>query len=617
MKIMPLWINCARINKRLIGLFLCAASVLGVFGQEIQPSAVAQIQSLLNEKVARQGNQTKLSSGLLYLSYQMRGDQLFSSLPKFQVGRVDETSQGILVDVRAQISPQLLDSIRQAGGEIINSHAAFKAVRARIPLDAILELAARDDVQFVQEASMMMVQGNVVTEGDVAHRTDVARTSFGVDGTGTKVGVISDSVDHLPNLLGDELPSVVTVLPGQSGIPGTSEGTALLEIVHDMAPGAELFFATANGGEAQFAQNILDLAAAGCDIIVDDALYFSEGVFQDGVVAQAVETFFSQGGIYITSAGNSGNLNADESGVWEGDYLAGSLPGPLVGAGLSAHDFGGGVTNNRIALDSQSFFTLQWSDPLSQATNDYDLFLLDNSLSNVVAASTTTQNGTQNPFEIIDTRVRNDLNARLVVVLFDGEPRFIHLNTHRGRLEVGTDGQIFGHPGAENAQTIAAVNVATANGGPFLGGVANPVEFFSSDGPRRIFFNADGSPVEGPLAAKRGGGQTSIVRNKPDFAGADGVMTTTPGFNPFFGTSASAPHIAGLTSLALQAFNGTQAFNFNNLEIIDIFRSTALDIEGPGFDRDSGFGILDAADSLGDPIFFDGFESGNTSSWSN
>ena len=95
--------------------------------------------------------------------------------------------------------------------------------------------------------------------------------SVNVDGSGVRVGAMSDSVDALPDLIASgDLPPDVTVLPGQSGNPGTSEGTALLEIIFDMASGADLFFATGQGGQAQMAQNILDLAAAGCTVIVDD-----------------------------------------------------------------------------------------------------------------------------------------------------------------------------------------------------------------------------------------------------------------------------------------------------------------------------------------------------------
>src|SRR5690606_33300437 len=111
------------------------------------------------------------------------------------------------------------------------------------------------------------------------HLVEQARGYFGVTGAGVKVCVISDGVDSLAALQASgDLPAV-DVLPGQAG--SGDEGSAMLEIVHDLAPNAELGFATALPNEATFAQNILDLAASGCDIIVDDIIYLAESPFQD------------------------------------------------------------------------------------------------------------------------------------------------------------------------------------------------------------------------------------------------------------------------------------------------------------------------------------------------
>ena len=137
------------------------------------------------------------------------------------------------------------------------------------------------------------------------------RDSFNIDGTGIKIGVLSDGVTNLAasQASGDLGP--VTVLPGQAG--SGDEGTAMLEIIQDIAPGAQLFFATAFGGIASFAQNIRALRAAGCDIIVDDVFYFVETPFQDGqatgvasntnggVVIQAVNDVTASGALFFLS----------------------------------------------------------------------------------------------------------------------------------------------------------------------------------------------------------------------------------------------------------------------------------------------------------------------------
>ena len=78
----------------------------------------------------------------------------------------------------------------------------------------------------------------------------------------------------------------------------------MCQIVHDMAPKADIAFATANTGEVGFGNNIRALADAGAHVIVDDVIYFAEGMFQDTIVARAVDDVVAQGVSYFSSAGN-------------------------------------------------------------------------------------------------------------------------------------------------------------------------------------------------------------------------------------------------------------------------------------------------------------------------
>src|SRR5262249_35081824 len=132
-----------------------------------------------------------------------------------------------------------------------------------------------------------------------------------------------------------------------------------------------------------------------------------------------------------------------------------------------------------------------------------------------------------------------------------GASRFLHLVTSRGKLSYSTGGATRGHAAATNAFCVAAVNALSAFPGPFIAGNANPAETFSSDGPRRVFFNADGSPITPGNYSSTGG----AVRQKPDLAAADGVMTYVWGFytgyGPFYGTSAAAPHAGAIAALLL------------------------------------------------------------------
>src|SRR5205814_2302830 len=169
----------------------------------------------------------------------------------------------------------------------------------------------------------------------------------------------------------------------------------------DLAPGAQLFFSTAGNSTAEFAQNILDLRAAGCDIIVDDVIFpLNEAPFQDNAVARAVNTVTTDGALYFSSAGNQGNKAHGTSGTWEGDFLDGGAAGsPVNGKPGRLHDFGGVTYNTTVGVSA--ICLLFWSDPLGGSavgggsTNDYDFFILDASGATVLGASTTVQNGTQ------------------------------------------------------------------------------------------------------------------------------------------------------------------------------------------------------------------------------
>ena len=588
-------------------------------GGRLPASAVRQIQSLLSAKVRRTPAQRKVSSQLLEERRNPRRKPKAAGIGRLQATDPEAKEERVMVDIRADVTPAVLDRIRDLGGEVINSVPKYRAIRARLPLAAVETLAELDAVRTIRPAEEPIVGGGTkrnsssvrtrlndipvfrkddTSEGDVAHRADVARSTYDVDGTGIGVGVISDGVDTLADqqATGD-VPARVTVLPGQEGgsFPLTcgdrtsgTEGTALLEIVHDLAPGAELFFADGGAGPAQMAQNIEDLCESGADIIVDDIGYTGLSPFQDDIIAQAVSTAAANGCHYFSSTGNGGNKNDGTASVWEGDFAAGpalNLSG--VGAGDVVHDFGGGVTGNEITKDSTRSIVLQWSDPVGGSANDYDLFLID-AENNVLASSTATQDGAQDPIEFILSSCSPDRRGtRLVIVKNAGaEDRYLRITYTRGGLAFTTAGRTFGHSAAQDAIGVAAVDVGDAGGADGVFDGTESVETFSSDGPRRIFFEADGTPITPGNFSSTGG----RVLQKPDLTAADGVSTSTPGFSTFFGTSAAAPHAAAIGALMLEAAGGSA--NVTQDDLRTAMTGSALDIEATGVDRDSGAGIV-------------------------
>src|SRR5262249_34331104 len=118
-----------------------------------------------------------------------------------------------------------------------------------------------------------------------------------------------------------DLPSGVNVLEeapcmsygAPKQLPFGDEGRAMLQIIHDIAPGAGLAFYTAEYNETDFANGIDKLAKSGhANVIVDDVGYFDEPFFQDGMIAQAINTAFAQGVAYFSAAGNDAS-NAYEN----------------------------------------------------------------------------------------------------------------------------------------------------------------------------------------------------------------------------------------------------------------------------------------------------------------
>ena len=588
----------------IVGIATAKATAQSPDTVPMSPTAAAQIQALVQEKQSRTPAQQKINSAILYTIKARRRDNLFNRVPRLNTFVKVDAEGKVRINIRtnAPFTQELLQKIQAYRAEILVALPEYKAIQVLAPLDQVESLAALSEVRsirpFIKPKSSA---GRVRSEGDIAQGAGLARATYGIDGTGVKVGVLSDSYNYLGGAATDiangDLSSQSVTLAGSGDLDGlvgrltnpSDEGRAMLQIIHDLAPGAKLYFATAFRGEADFARNIRALRSAGCDIIVDDIIYLNEPVFQDGIIAQAVNDVTANGALYFSSAGNFGNKNDGTSQVWEGNFVDGGSAS--IGSGGRIHSFGSALFN-RLTTDSDRI-VLQWSDPLGKSINDYDLYVLNAEGTQVVAFSNDPQNGNQDPYEIVNPQAAN---SRVIIVKYSGQARFLNLKTtvngsEQSAFEINTNGQTFGHSAAQNAFSVAAVNAQGRNN-LFTTGSPNSVEAFSSDGPRRIFYNADGTPITPGNFLSTGG----VVRQKPDIAAANGVVTTFPagsGFNPFFGTSAAAPHAAGVAAL-LKSFKPS----LTPQQIRRILTSTALDIEASGVDPDSGYGIVMANRAL-------------------
>jgi hypothetical protein len=229
---------------------------------------------------------------------------------------------------------------RIAGIEVVASDLTYGPglIEAYVPIDQLVTLARTKGVQAVVPSSPMVTNvGATDSQGIVQHR--VNKLPAGVDGSGITVGVMSDSYDtntapnsaaldistgDLPGV-GNPLGNTEPVVVLEDSPARSDEGRAMLQIVHDLAPKAKLGFATAQGGQLNFANNIRALAGDPtapnyqpgfkADVIVDDIIYLDEPFFQDGLVAQAVDEVVAKGVSYFSSAGNRPATQAYDSKI--------------------------------------------------------------------------------------------------------------------------------------------------------------------------------------------------------------------------------------------------------------------------------------------------------------
>jgi len=429
--------------------------------------------------------------------------------------------------------------INALGGRVERFDADQGLIQAQVPIPKVETLSSLASVRYIRLPDYGFPQGgSTTTQGDSILKANLVRGQFGVDGTGVKVGVISDGLGGLASsqATGD-LPAVNTSCNGVAG--SDAEGTAMLEIVHDMAPGAELWFATGTGTSLEF-NAAVDCLAANTDVVVDDIGWFNVGPY-DGTSAVSANTSTelnrSSNRIraYVTAVGNMADKHYQESfrscsGSSFHLFSATALTLDLGG-------FGPRCSNPLwVAPGGIAKVALQWNDPWGGSCNDYDMLLTIHDSATILASSTNPQTCWQNPSESVVWQ-----NPLLVPVVVD-----LYINNVSG-LAAPRTFDLFTSPDALPyfvTRWSSVPNQSDAGGGVIsVGAIAasdpgnDTIENYSSLGP------------------------TNDGRTKPDITGIDCVnITGAGGFQtPFCGTSAAAPHIAGIAALLLQCNPGLRA----------------------------------------------------------
>lgn len=511
----------------------------------------------------------------------------------------------------ADTSDATQQALTAAGATIGAIDPTQRRIEASVPADKLVAVGSVSGVASVHEELTPHVVGQataaspaaaqvaaaspacnpVVTEGDARLRATTARATYGLDGAGVKVGILSDSYDRRGgaaagiasgNLPGPGNPcghgTPVQVLQELSSSGGNDEGRGMAEIVHDLAPEATLLYASAMNGELAFANNIRLLANAGAKVIVDDVGYYDEPMYQDGDVGKAVADVTASGVTYYSAAGNENikdlqgrDVSSYEAAAYRPTTCPALADRDLPALGYDCHDFdpGGGLSNgDTLTLEAgeQVLMTLGWNEPEYGIVTDYDFFVVDTSNNMAVSRiSTGRQNNDTNykafeglivsnddfsmphTFKIVVARYKNVFHPgggtpkfKFITFGYQHAIRAVGFPNNAGGDVVGPS--TFGHSAPLTGASVGAVPYDDST----------KPEDYSSRGPATYCW----APITGtatPAAA------LPSCQTKPlDFVATDGGLTSffyqPEGlFWRFYGTSAAAPHAAAIGALMLDA----------------------------------------------------------------
>ncbi|MBL8830200.1 MAG: choice-of-anchor D domain-containing protein, partial [Planctomycetaceae bacterium] len=465
------------------------------------------------------------------------------------------------------------------------------------PLDRLAALAALPEVRALRpiDRAIGNARGVGNNQGVETMRVDTFQQTPNRTGAGQIVGVLSDSVSVVGGGLASsvqsgDLPAGVRVLlEGPSG--ANDEGRGMLELIHDIAPGAGLAFASATiNGQAGFAQSIDALRTmAGATVLVDDIVYFLEPQFQPGVIDQAIERAVNANVPYFSAVGNTASDGYES-------------PLRFVTSGssqLQDWDPGAGVdTTLRITVAAGDDLYFQWDNPydgvMAQVTADIDVEirdtngnLIDSGVSNNLAPSGI-------PAEVVTIPRAGTYDITVRYFAGSAVPTRVKFYSFFGlglnSVEyVASDQYQTGSAGHGSGVNAISVGAVAFNDAPPYGVGTIVTESFSSTGPQTQIFDSRGNRLVEP-----------IVAQKPDIVAIDGVNTSFFGRDSgadadslpnFSGTSAAAPNAAAVAALLKQAFPGTTVSQLKGA-----LMSSARPVNGTPagqWDASGGFGLID------------------------
>ena len=562
---------------------------------------------------------------------------------EFQNGEVGAQLKSLGGDFSQYVS-QLTD----VGMQVTASSAYYGLVDGYVPVNELPTIAELNQTQSGQAnfypVASSEYQGEAYNEAETSTFADVARTQFNVDGTGQTIGVLSTSVNQYNGGLSESYGTgdlsatnpvdVVQDAPAGNATIDTDEGRAMLENIHDIAPGASLAFATGEvGGDLGFANNVLALQKAGANIEVDDLGVPDDPMFQDGLVAQAINTVTSQGVTYFSSAGNDGPSNGYLS-----TFRAASTSITGIGSGTFMNFNPSGGTNAELPITTlvnnanlifeydQPFETQEPAGSTATVTSNVDIFIINASTGAVLTGATLANNNNvaiQEPWQDITVPTAGSYYVAIQVVSGPnpGHVEFVSSNDNSLSLTVsqtyGSAGgtyypTTYGHAAA--AATIGVGAVPWWAPAPYLD--QNPLasEGYSSAGPELTVFSPSGTSLSSPVLTMNpsvtapDGGNTSFfgpgdiintTNSPPYYPGQPSTSTNLSQNLPsFFGTSSAAPNAAAIAALMRQLVPTLTPAEIK-AGMITSAEHTPMNGSASGtWNPQSGYGLVNALDAL-------------------
>ncbi|HHK60528.1 MAG TPA: hypothetical protein ENJ73_02240, partial [Desulfobacterales bacterium] len=452
-------------------------------------------------------------------------------------------SQPVTVILETGTAPLPAAAVSAAGAPLRYSSRGRHEIRlpagrlsrllSRLPADVFMRFP------YPHQAVAVTSQGVALTgAGDMQ--------ALGTDGTGIKVGIIDlGFTGYTDAQASGDLPANLTITDYTgSGTGGTNHGTQVAEIVHDMAPGVELYLAKI-ATSVQLDQAVSDMLAAGVRVINHSVGWYG-AAFYDGTgpLCDTADQAEAGGIQWVNAMGNARNKH----------YLGifSDTDGDL------RHEFATGQNYNTISLTAGKAVTLvlNW-DAYPTTDIDYNLYLYDgdpDAGSALVASSESRQNGGafSYPYESISYTPAVTATHYIVVKKGGSSTPNIPLTLFSLGPDLGTRTR------ASSLTQPADCNAVLGVGATDL--VDNP-EWFSSEGP------------------------TTDGRAKPELSGPDRVVTSLSG--SFAGTSAASPHVAGAAALLL-----ARDPDLTTVQLRDRLIATAHDVDVAGYDYRTGYGRL-------------------------